>query len=169
MSTIKINNFFDLVSIKLCYFKDFKILLFSKKNATTFYKQLSSVQIEKNKSFLILQASWRYLNNFFNFYRNLIFKARGFLILKGLGLKVQIVDDFLEFKLGYSHRCFVKLDKEVGVKIKKNLLFLQSVNTELLGNFLYKIKILKKPDVYKGKGIWYKNERISLKPVKKSK
>ena len=98
-----------------------------------------------------------------------MFKARVFLILKGLGLKVQIVDDFLEFKLGYSHRCFIKLEKEIGVKIKKNLLFLQSVNKELLGNFLYKIKILKKPDVYKGKGIWYKNEKISLKPVKKSK
>ena len=109
---------------------------------------------------MILQASWRYLNNFFNFYRNLIFKARGFLILKGLGLKVQIVDDFLEFKLGYSHRCFVKLDKEVGVKIKKNLLFLQSVNTELLGNFLYKIKILKKPDVYKGALFLFKVQKL---------
>ena len=120
-------------------------------------------------SFLTLEASWKFLNNFSNFYRNLIFKARGFLILQGLGLKVQIIDNFLEFKLGYSHKCYIEIEQDLNVKIKKNLLFLQSVNKEKLGNFLYRIKILKKPDVYKGKGIWYKNEKISLKPVKKSK
>jgi hypothetical protein len=170
MFLIKINVPTNLFIINLCYFKNSKLLLFVNKNLTFFYKDITHVSIKKTKnSLLSLEASWRYLNNFSNFYRNLIFKARGFLILKGLGLKVQIIDDLLEFKLGYSHKCYLKIDPEISVKIKKNLIFFQSVNKERLGNFLYRIKMLKKPDVYKGKGIWYKNEKIGLKPVKKSK
>ena len=171
MSLISINLFPNLLNVSLSYFKNSKFLLFKNNKSTIFYKRLeNSTLIKKSQiSFLTLKASWKYLNNFSYFYRNLVFKARGFLILKGLGLKVQIVENFLEFKLGFSHKCYLEIEQEIYVKIKKNLLFLQSVNKERLGNFLYRIKLLRKPDVYKGKGIWYKNEIISLKPVKKTK
>lgn len=164
--TTNINN--NLFLINLCYFKNFKLLLFVSKNLNIFYKDVSNILIKKTSvNLFTLESSFKYLNNFLNFYRNLIFKARGFLILKGLGLKVQFSNDFLELKLGYSHKCFVKIEKGINVKIRKNLIFFQSSNKEQLGNFLYKIKILKKPDVYKGKGIWYKNEKINLKLIKK--
>lgn len=169
MKLININVNSNLLLINLCYFKNFKLLLIvTTKNVNVFYKDLSNIVIKKTSiNSFVLESSFKYLNNFSNFYRNLIFKARGFLILKGLGLKVQIIHDFLELKLGYSHKCFVKIERDINVKIRKNLIFFQSSDKEQLGNFLYKIKILKKPDVYKGKGIWYKNEKISLKPIKK--
>lgn len=168
MLLLKIDLLINLLKIDLCYFKNKKILLFTTKNFVRYYKQIWFIEVSKNKkNYITLNSSWRFLSNFSNFYRNLIFKAKGFLILKGLGLKVNLINNILEFKLGYSHKSFININSEISVKIKKNLLFLQSVNEEKLGNFLYNIKELKKPDVYKGKGIWYKNEKMILKIIKK--
>ena len=168
MSLIKIDFSLNLLKVDICYFKNKKLLLFTTKNLKKYYKQILPIRVHKDiKNSITLNSSWRFLSNFSNFYRNLIFKAKGFLILKGLGLKVNLVNNILEFKLGYSHKSLININPEINVKIKKNLLFLQSVNEEKLGNFLYNIKRLKKPDVYKGKGIWYKNEKIILKVIKK--
>ena len=112
-----------------------------------------------------------FLKNFLNFFQNVQVFSKKILILKGLGLKVNIkkffLESCLEFKLGYSHLLVLQIDKEIFIRIKKNILFLQSINKEKLGNFIFKIKSLKRPDSYKGKGIWYKNEKIRLKQVKK--
>lgn len=168
MFLIKSNFLLNFLKINLCYFKSNKILLFTTTNLIKYYKEVSFIKIYKEKKdYITLNSSWRFLSNFSNFYRNLIFRAKGFLILKGLGLKVKLICNVLEFKLGYSHKSQVNLISEINVKIKKNLIFLQSVNKEKLGNFLFNIKRLKNPDVYKGKGIWYKNEKIALKIVKK--
>jgi hypothetical protein len=92
-------------------------------------------------------------------------------LLKGLGLKVNLSSDFkiLEFKLGFSHIIKVKipLDK-LNVKIIKNIISVTGFNLVTVGNFLYKIRALKSPNTYKGKGIWYKNEVRTLKAIKKT-
>jgi large subunit ribosomal protein L6 len=171
MPSIDVVLYSNIIKLQICYINGFKLLLFTNKKSTIFYKELEYLAcIKKSQSLkFTLKASWKFLNNFLDFYRDLVFKVRGFLILQGLGLKVQIIDNYLEFKLGYSHKCYLEIEKEINVKFKKNLLFLQSNDRVKLGNFLYRIKILRKPDVYKGKGIWYKNEKISFKPVKKTK
>lgn len=92
------------------------------------------------------------------------------LLLKGLGLRVNFSVDmtFLEFKLGFSHLIRVKIPSGISIKIYKNTIAAYSSNHILLGNFCYSLRNLKKPNAYKGKGLWYKNETRVLKIVKKT-
>jgi len=92
------------------------------------------------------------------------------IFLKGLGLKASLLNSrLLEFKLGYSHTCLFEIPKNISnVTIIKNIITIESFDLLTLGNFLSKIRSFKKPNVYKGKGIWYKNESIILKTIKKS-
>ena len=91
------------------------------------------------------------------------------LILKGLGFKGNIVDNsVLELKLGLSHVIKVLLNfKELKVSMNNNLLTVEGFESYKVGNFLEKIKKLKRVDNYKGKGFWYKNESRTLKEIKK--
>jgi len=90
------------------------------------------------------------------------------LVLKGLGLKVSLVEKVLEFKLGYSHSSIIQIPEVVNVLLNKNVIVLESFDPISLGNFAYQIKCLKFPNIYKGKGIWYKKENIVLKSIKKT-
>jgi hypothetical protein len=90
------------------------------------------------------------------------------LVLKGLGLKVSLVENTLELKLGYSHSCIIYIPKIVNVLLNKNVIVLESFDPISLGNFAYQVKCLKFPNIYKGKGIWYKKENLVLKSIKKT-
>ena len=91
------------------------------------------------------------------------------LILKGLGLKATVVNSStLELKLGLSHTLNIGIPSQLNVSIKKNIINVEGYDPVFIGNFLHKIRILKEPNIYKGKGIWYKNEIKVLKTVKKT-
>jgi len=170
---------FKSKQIKICYFKGRKFLIFNS-NGLSYYKELpKGIIIEKNSllstSFKLEPNNYSINQNiqdvdiFFKHLDNIEFLYRKKLILKGLGLKANFGSDrkFLDLKLGYSHLSKVKMDKEVKVGIQKNNLFFSSLNKVKLGNLAFKIKKLRLPNPYKGKGIWYKNERITLKEIKK--
>ena len=92
------------------------------------------------------------------------------LIFKGLGLKANMSqNDILELKLGFSHLIKIKIPlNKIWVKIIKTGLLIFGLDLVTVTNFMYKIKSLKLPNVYKGKGIWYKNETLILKEIKKN-
>jgi ribosomal protein L6P/L9E len=115
-----------------------------------------------------------FLNSFINFLKtyNKIYSKK--LILKGLGFKMNLVEIdnliYLKLKLGYSHIIeFPVLKNKLTVFIKKNKLILRSNDIFFLNNFCKKIKNLKNPNIYNGKGFWYKKEKFFLKTFKKSK
>ncbi|PJC81692.1 50S ribosomal protein L6 [Candidatus Roizmanbacteria bacterium CG_4_8_14_3_um_filter_36_10] len=88
----------------------------------------------------------------------------------GTGYNVKLQGEDLVFKLGYSHPVIFK--KKAGVDYQvdgNNKLTVRGVDKQLVGEIAYQIKIIKKPDSYKGKGIRYLGERIKLKPSKKVK
>jgi large subunit ribosomal protein L6 len=92
------------------------------------------------------------------------------LILKGLGFKGNIIESgsVLEFKLGFSHTVRIPLDfKELKFSMVNNVLTVEGFESYKVGNFLEKVRKLKKFDSYKGKGFWYKNEARTLKEIKK--
>jgi len=92
------------------------------------------------------------------------------LILKGLGFKGNIIENgsVLEFKLGFSHTIRILLDsKELKFSMVNNVLTVEGFESYKVGNFLEKIRKLKRFDSYKGKGFWYKNESRTLKEIKK--
>ena len=91
--------------------------------------------------------------------------------LVGVGYRAQATGQVLELALGYSHAIFIKLPKEVKVEAKsernKNpLIILESSDKQLLGQVCAKIRTLRKPEPYKGKGIKFVGEVIRRKSGK---
>jgi len=95
------------------------------------------------------------------------------LILKGIGFKVFIAEDkkSLTFKLGYSHNINLVVPNEIDeiIIVKSNELFLKSSNLDVLTQYCSIIKNLIPVNVYKGKGIFYKDETIKLREGKRNK
>jgi len=92
------------------------------------------------------------------------------LFLKGIGLKVQKLENDLIFKLGYSHDIKIIIPNNIDVTVFQNTnLILYGFNWEQLTQFASNIKKLKKVEPYKGKGILLKNEQILRKEGKKNK
>lgn len=93
--------------------------------------------------------------------------------LIGVGYKAHVKDNVLELSLGYSHKvCFVMppsiTAKAESSKGKHPILHLQGVDKQLMGQVSAKIKSLRKPEPYKGKGIKFVDEQIRRKVGKKA-
>ena len=91
--------------------------------------------------------------------------------LVGVGYRATATGQVLELSLGYSHAIFIKLPKEIKVEAKsernKNpLIILESADKQLLGQVCAKIRSLRKPEPYKGKGIKFVGEIIRRKSGK---
>ena len=91
--------------------------------------------------------------------------------LVGVGYRATSEGQVLELSLGFSHAIFIKLPKEVKVEAKternKNpLIILESDDKQLLGPVCAKIRSLRKPEPYKGKGIKFVGEVIRRKSGK---
>lgn len=90
------------------------------------------------------------------------------LILEGVGYKSQVSGNKLVLALGFSHPVEVEIPEKLSVKAEKNLLTISGIDKELVGSFSAKIRALKKPEPYKGKGFRYEGEVIRRKQGKKS-
>lgn len=91
--------------------------------------------------------------------------------LVGVGYRATATGQVLELALGYSHAIYIKLPPEVKVEAKsernKNpLIILESDDKQLLGQVCAKIRSLRKPEPYKGKGIKFVGEIIRRKSGK---
>ena len=91
--------------------------------------------------------------------------------LVGVGYRATATGQVLELSLGYSHAIYIKLPKEIKVEAKternKNpLIILESSDKQLLGQVCAKIRSLRKPEPYKGKGIKFVGEIIRRKSGK---
>ena len=91
--------------------------------------------------------------------------------LVGVGYRANATGQVLELSLGYSHAIYIKLPPEVKVEAKternKNpLIILESADKQLLGQVCAKIRSLRKPEPYKGKGIKFVGEVIRRKSGK---
>ncbi len=90
------------------------------------------------------------------------------LILEGVGYKSQVNGDKLVLALGFSHPVEVMIPANLAVKAEKNLLTISGIDKELVGSFSAKLRAMKKPEPYKGKGFRYHDEVIRRKQGKKS-
>jgi len=92
--------------------------------------------------------------------------------LIGIGYKAIYVTGFekrlLSVKLGYTHFIYFKIPSEIKiVSLKFTKLFLLGHSLQQITSVANQIRSKKKPDPYKGKGVLYSNEKISLKEGKK--
>lgn len=90
------------------------------------------------------------------------------LVLEGVGYKSQVTGNKLMLALGFSHPVEVEIPEGLNVKAEKNLLTISGTDKELVGSFSAKVRDMKKPEPYKGKGFRYHDEVIRRKQGKKS-
>lgn len=89
----------------------------------------------------------------------------------GVGYRATATGQQLELALGYSHPIVIELPKEIKVsadtqKGKAPVVTLESHDKQLLGQAAAKIRSLRKPEPYKGKGIRFMGEEIRRKAGK---
>jgi large subunit ribosomal protein L6 len=90
------------------------------------------------------------------------------LILEGVGFKSEVKGTDLHLALGFSHGVVVSIPEGLTVTAEKNNVTVTGINKELVGQFTAKVRALKKPEPYKGKGFRYDDEVIRRKAGKKT-
>jgi len=87
----------------------------------------------------------------------------------GIGYRAQLAGQNLQLALGYSHPVIFPLPEGVQAEVEKQVsITLRGTDKALLGQTAAKLRALRKPDPYKGKGIKYAGEYIRRKVGKKA-
>jgi len=91
--------------------------------------------------------------------------------LVGVGFKASNQGNVLDLALGYSHNIIFEVPKELKVatsqeKGQNPMIMLESIDNQLLGQVAAKLRSLRKPEPYKGKGVRYSGEIVRKKAGK---
>ncbi len=90
------------------------------------------------------------------------------LIAEGVGYKFQINNNQLILNMGYTHPIFFNIPNDIKLFVDNlTKLTIKGINKENVGLFADKIRAVRPPEPYKGKGIKYENEQIKRKVGKK--
>ena len=89
----------------------------------------------------------------------------------GVGYKAEAKGQILEMALGYSHTIFMEMPEEIKIETinergKNPILKMRSYDKQLLGQVAAKIRSMRKPEPYKGKGIKFQDEVLRRKAGK---
>ena len=90
------------------------------------------------------------------------------LLIEGVGYKADAKGTDLHLALGFSHPVVLAIPTDLKVTTEKGSITISGINKESVGAFSAKVRALKKPEPYKGKGIRYSDEVIRRKQGKKS-
>ena len=108
-------------------------------------------------------------------YRALIFNmvsgvTKGFskeLTLVGVGYTVEKKGDFLLVNAGYSHPVYVQIPESITIEVPSvTSIIVKGASKQNVGDISAKIRQIRKPEPYKGKGIKYSDEQIRRKAGK---
>jgi large subunit ribosomal protein L6 len=91
--------------------------------------------------------------------------------LVGVGYKASVDGQILELHLGYSHPHYIQMPPEVSVEAvterrSNPVITLKSIDKQLIGQVAAKIRSLRPPEPYKGKGIKFVGETLRRKAGK---
>ena len=90
--------------------------------------------------------------------------------INGVGYRAELSGKVLTLSLGYSHPVNYQLPDGIEVEVEKQTkLTVKGIDKQLVGSAAAKIRSLRKPEPYKGKGIKYSDERIVRKAGKAGK
>jgi len=137
------------------------------------------VEIDENAVHVLRPTEQKRHKALHGLYRSLINNmvtgvTTGFTIqqeLVGVGYRAETKGQLLELVLGYSHDIFIDIPAEVKVEAKTDrrsnpVITLKSHDKQLLGQVAAKIRSLRPPEPFKGKGIKFVNEQLRRKAGK---
>ncbi len=138
-----------------------------------------TVKIEGNQVLVLRPTDQKRHKAMHGLYRALIANmvkgvSDGFKIVQelvGVGYKASATGKMLELSLGYSHNLVFVMPDEIKVETltergKNPIITMTSADRQLLGQVAAKIRSLRKPEPYKGKGIKFSGEEIKRKAGK---
>lgn len=85
------------------------------------------------------------------------------LVIEGVGYKASVAGTNLTLNVGYSNPVDFVLPETVNASVEGAKIILESIDKELLGLTAARIRQIRKPEPYKGKGIRYEDEHIVRK------
>jgi large subunit ribosomal protein L6 len=97
--------------------------------------------------------------------------SKGFekkLTLVGVGFRAQAAGSKLSLQIGFSHP--VAKDMPAGIKVEcptQTEIVIKGSNRQMVGQIAAEVRAIRPPEPYKGKGIRYVDEKVSLKETKK--
>jgi hypothetical protein len=176
MLTVRFLNNFSFWKELVSYVKISKMKFFFLENSNIYLLLPHYIFLKKNNSkfsFFFYRSFSKNFDIFFELFlktfKSFIKINRSKIFFSGLGFRVTLLpNNILSFKLGFSHFVNLQIPQGVDVTIVKNNIYAKSFNPSLLGSFANRVKNLKAPDAYKGKGFWLRSEKKKLKPMKKS-
>jgi large subunit ribosomal protein L6 len=137
------------------------------------------IKVENNELLVQRPTEQQRHRSMHGLYRSLLFNmvkgvSEGFTVkqeLVGVGYKAAVVGQTLELALGYSHNFFFELPSEIEVSAftergKNPIITMVSHDKQLIGQVAAKIRSLRKPEPYKGKGIKFVGEELKRKAGK---
>ena len=137
------------------------------------------VEVENNVVTLSRPNDEKRLKSLHGLYRALIANmavgvSKGYrkdLELVGVGYRAEAKGQQLEMSLGYSHDIIMELPQEIKVETKTEkrsnpVITLTSIDKQLIGHVAAKIRSLRPPEPYKGKGIKFVGEQLRRKAGK---
>jgi large subunit ribosomal protein L6 len=91
--------------------------------------------------------------------------------LVGVGYRAAVTGQQIDLALGFSHNIIFELPKEIKAsataeKGKNPTILLESIDKQLVGQVAAKLRSLRKPEPYKGKGVRYMGESVRRKAGK---
>ena len=129
----------------------------------------SEITFTKNKDTIESRALWGTVaSHVINMIKGVTDGFSKKLILEGVGFKSEVKGTNLELALGFSHPVVMPVPTGLTVTAEKNNITISGSDKELVGSFAAKVRGMKKPEPYKGKGFRYDNEVIRRKQGKKS-
>jgi large subunit ribosomal protein L6 len=88
--------------------------------------------------------------------------------LVGVGFRAQAAGSKLNLQIGYSHP--VSKDMPAGVKVEtpsQTEIVIKGFDRQAVGQVAAEVRALRPPEPYKGKGIRYADEKVTIKETKK--
>ena len=167
------------------YICDENILTISNSIKSQSIKLNLKVTIEKNKHIFLTKIPVKkfikkqIINSLFKYYIFLIKKSFFFnkivkkkLIIKGVGFRVTLIhinkNLVLLLKLGFSHQIYIKIPYNLRIFCPtSSIIYIFGTNITVVNNLCMLLKSCKLPEPYKGKGIFFENEKIFIKSSKK--
>jgi large subunit ribosomal protein L6 len=133
-----------------------------------------TIKVEPNKAKKIrrakeISALWgAYASHIRNMLEGVVKSFSKTLVIEGIGYRASKEGSTLILNLGFSHPVKVPIPSGIDLKIEKNTIIISGPNKEQVGMFTSKVRALKKPEPYKGKGIRYEKEIVRHKAGKKA-
>ncbi len=119
-----------------------------------------------------LKSSWAMAGTMRSLLNNMVLGvSEGFekkLKLIGVGYRANIQGNNLNLVLGFSHPVDFAIPEGIKIEVPTQTeLVVSGVSKQLVGQVAAKIRSFRPPEPYKGKGVRYADEQISLKEIKK--